>query len=309
MNMKQVMHRATAALCLALLLLCLSGCGSFYQSTAVQEAEPVSESSPAENPAASEETGLAAEPAAEAEPSPALTPEPSPEPSPEPTPDLRSPGERAAALGLPEPPVVDIESWEFRLMNSFNSCGWYTPETDYVESQRMDNRIIGQVQALINDARTAGLNAYIARGERNLDYTLNTWINFFAEHQHDALETARLRLPLGGDEHQSGLALDLSDQLIHNATYYDFDDPEIFSSDLAAWVREHCAEYGFILRYPADKADYYGYACPHLHLRYVGTEAAAYIMANDLCLEEFLMLYDPGAVYIPPDEANVFKMG
>ena len=32
-------------------------------------------------------------------------------------------------------------------------------------------------------------------------------------------------------------------------------------------------------------------------------------MANDLCLEEILMLYDPGAVYIPPDEANVFKMG
>lgn len=305
MNMKQVKRIAVAALCMAAVLLCLGGCGSFYQSTAVQESVPAEAAAPEEN----RESVIEAQPDAEAQPAAEPTPEPSPEPSPEPTPDQRTPAERAAALGLPEPPDVDIESWEFRLMNSFNSCGWYTPDTDYVESQSMDNRIIDRVQALINDARAAGLNVYIARGTRNLEYTLNTWVNIFADAGHDAIKTAHLRLPLGSDEHQSGLGMDLSDQLIHNATYYDFDDPEIFSSDLAAWVREHCAEYGFILRYPADKADYYGLACPHLHLRYVGPEAAAYITENNLCLEEFLMLYDPGAVYIPPDEVNVFKMG
>jgi hypothetical protein len=31
----------------------------------------------------------------------------------------------------------------------------------------------------------------------------------------------------------------------------------------------------------------------------VGVEAAKYMTEHDLCLEEFLMLYDPDAVFIP----------
>ena len=53
----------------------------------------------------------------------------------------------------------------------------------------------------------------------------------------------------------------------------------------------HCAEYGFILRYPKDKEDVTGIIYEPWHFRYVGKEAAEYIMENGLCLEEFVELY------------------
>ena len=55
---------------------------------------------------------------------------------------------------------------------------------------------------------------------------------------------------------------------------------------------EHCAEYGFIVRYPNGKSDVTGIIYEPWHFRYVGVEAATYIMENDLTLEEFLALYE-----------------
>ena len=96
-----------------------------------------------------------------------------------------------------------------------------------------------------------------------------------------------------------GLAIDFTDKQANSAKYEVFEDPEIVDSELYAWLLEHAADYGFILRYPADKAEWYGVACPHAHFRYVGVDAAKYITEHDLCLEEFISLYDPDAVFIP----------
>ena len=48
----------------------------------------------------------------------------------------------------------------------------------------------------------------------------------------------------------------------------------------------HCAEYGFVLRYPADKTGTTGIGYEPWHYRYVGRDAAAYMNAQHLCLEE-----------------------
>ena len=53
-------------------------------------------------------------------------------------------------------------------------------------------------------------------------------------------------------------------------------------------MAEHCQEYGFILRYPADKEDVTEINYEPWHMRYVGIPAATYIMENGLCLEEFV---------------------
>ena len=53
------------------------------------------------------------------------------------------------------------------------------------------------------------------------------------------------------------------------------------------WMAEHCHEFGFILRYPADKEDVTEINFEPWHMRYVGIPAATYIMENGLCLEEF----------------------
>ena len=50
----------------------------------------------------------------------------------------------------------------------------------------------------------------------------------------------------------------------------------------------HCQEYGFILRYPKDKTEVTGVGYEPWHYRYVGVEAAQEIMAQGICLEEYV---------------------
>ncbi|MBR1554790.1 MAG: hypothetical protein IJ644_05270 [Oscillospiraceae bacterium] len=58
-----------------------------------------------------------------------------------------------------------------------------------------------------------------------------------------------------------------------------------------AWLSEHAAEYGFILRYPEDKDEYFDEEITERRtatFRYVGIAAASYITTRKICLEEFL---------------------
>ena len=60
------------------------------------------------------------------------------------------------------------------------------------------------------------------------------------------------------------------------------------NSDQFAWLQKHCAEYGFILRYPKDKVDITKISYEPWHYRYVGSNHAQIIMSQGLCLEEYL---------------------
>ena len=55
-----------------------------------------------------------------------------------------------------------------------------------------------------------------------------------------------------------------------------------------AWLVEHAADYGFILRYPKDKVEKTGVNYEPWHWRYVGTEYAKEIKQKGYCLEEYL---------------------
>ncbi len=61
--------------------------------------------------------------------------------------------------------------------------------------------------------------------------------------------------------------------------------------DFYDWLDEHCAEYGFIKRYPTRKVLLTGWDEPW-HYRYVGKEAAQFIMKNGICFEEFYAHYN-----------------
>ena len=87
----------------------------------------------------------------------------------------------------------------------------------------------------------------------------------------------------GTSEHQTGLAVDIVDMS------YQILDEQQESTPVQIWLMAHCAEYGFILRYPADKSALTGISYEPWHYRYVGTEAAKEIMENRSCLEEYLL--------------------
>ena len=83
----------------------------------------------------------------------------------------------------------------------------------------------------------------------------------------------------GASEHQTGLAFDVTAE--NSGDGFE-------STPQYAWLRQHAHEYGFIQRYPANKADETGISYEPWHYRYVGVEAATKIWESDVTLEAFL---------------------
>ena len=82
----------------------------------------------------------------------------------------------------------------------------------------------------------------------------------------------------GFSEHQLGLAIDF------NLTEY-----ALANTAEGRWLKAHCAEYGFILRYPSfDSQQYTGYNFEPWHVRYLGRELAEKVTASELTLEQVL---------------------
>lgn len=98
----------------------------------------------------------------------------------------------------------------------------------------------------------------------------------YSDEEAYAMTAQYIAVP-GTSEHSLGLAVDL------NSLDESFENTAQFK-----WLIEHCAEYGFILRYPKDKEDITGIAYEPWHYRYVGEDHAAKIMEQGLCLEEYV---------------------
>ena len=243
-------------------------------------------------------------PAATAAPAPA-TPEPAPEETPaapveeteppaEPTeapisePDPDSPAARAAALGLPAPPEIDAESWEFILANETHSIGEYAPpEMETLEGQKFDSRIVQAMKDMVADTRAQGLSVYLSSGYRSYADQQYLYNRKKAQYPPDGKDSNGrwIVLPPGTSEHQTGLCCDITDR------YYESKDRSLASTAMYQYMSAHCQDFGFIVRYPADKEEVTMVMYEPWHFRYVGVEAATYIMENGLCLEEFLQLY------------------
>ena len=88
----------------------------------------------------------------------------------------------------------------------------------------------------------------------------------------------------GASDHQTGLGVDI---LNYAWTLKDGMNKEFAQTAEAQWMLAHCMEFGFILRYMEDKEEITKIKFEPWHFRYVGPEAAAYIMENHLSLEEF----------------------
>ena len=97
-------------------------------------------------------------------------------------------------------------------------------------------------------------------------------------------EVAKETMPPGCSEHSTGLAFD-----IVSLGYQMLDSGQERTAE-NKWLQAHCAEYGFILRYPKGKEDITAINYESWHYRYVGVEVAQYIMENGLTLEEYLEL-------------------
>ena len=252
----------------------------------------------------------AAAPAVEAAPAettvqvPVATPEPTPTPTP--TPPPRPEELKAAALGLPSPPAIDISQWQYVLVNGDHPIEplYYQPETlaylnmvgddtdirtEFDPNRQMVDIMIAQpLVDMVQGCKAAGLPVYLSSGFR--DYG-SQQANFDRVCANNGISDGKnaegnyITMPAGCSEHQTGLCIDITD------VYHEIKNDAIAQVPTVQWLAEHCAEYGFILRFPTEKRGITHVMGESWHFRYVGEEAARYMTDNNLCLEEFVALY------------------
>lgn len=156
-------------------------------------------------------------------------------------------------------------------------------------SMKCDVRIIDDLTRMMQAAKSDGIDLKICSPYRDYNrqtVLFNRKIDYYMEKGYsylDAYKIASMTVTVpGASEHQIGLALDIV------SSTYSVLEIGFGETEAGIWLKEHCDEYGFILRYPLGKEYITGIQYEPWHFRYVGREAAHSIMENGITLEEFL---------------------
>lgn len=136
-------------------------------------------------------------------------------------------------------------------------------------------------------AKAAGLTGmYVLSAYREFDKQAELYEDYIA--QGGGSDQYPLVAKAGQSEHQTGLAMDLA---VLDETAQTTNDFAL--TPQGQWVLAHCWDYGFVLRFPADKQDITQVSYESWHFRYVGKEHARKMKDMNLCLEEYHQyLYD-----------------
>lgn len=163
-------------------------------------------------------------------------------------------------------------------------------QVDVVEiggGYKFDSHAAQALKDMLAAAAAENISLYPISAYRSYESQTRLYTNKVQEYKnygHDA-ETAAIYAAKwvarpGTSEHSIGLAVDL------NSLEESFENTAAFS-----WLQKHCAEYGFILRYPKDKVEVTKISYEPWHYRYVGSNHAKIIMEKGICLEEYLQEY------------------
>ncbi|MBP5624177.1 MAG: M15 family metallopeptidase [Lachnospiraceae bacterium] len=185
----------------------------------------------------------------------------------------------------------DKNAWNLILVNKTHPVpdDYEFELTTITGSMKCDKRVLEPLTDMLSAAKNDGVDLLVCSPYR--DYALQTRlferkINLYMSKGYSYLEAYKLSsqkvtVP-GASEHQLGMAFDIVTSS-HSTLDYEFGDTKA-----GKWLKEHSKEYGFILRYPRGKEDITSIEYEPWHFRYVGIEAATYIMDNEITLEEFI---------------------
>ena len=166
----------------------------------------------------------------------------------------------------------------------------YEFELETIRGQiKSDVRVIPYVLDMVNGAKKDGVVIQICspyRSDERQEVLFKKkqkqyMKKGYSEEEAYDLASQTIAIP-GTSEHQVGLAFDfISDD-------YKMLDAGFADTRAGRWLKEHSAEYGFILRYPLGKEKITEIEFEPWHYRYVGIPAAKEITRSGLCLEEYV---------------------
>ncbi|HML47042.1 MAG TPA: M15 family metallopeptidase [Clostridia bacterium] len=142
-------------------------------------------------------------------------------------------------------------------------------------------RIVSDALSLMfEDAKAEGIILYVHSGYRS--YRTQDVLHY--NRVKDMGYDDKLVIQAGASDHQTGMGADvISKDWIGKKFNSNF-----AKTKEAQWLAANCSRYGFIIRYPEGKEEITEINFEPWHLRFVGVEAAQYIMGEGLTLEEFI---------------------
>ena len=163
----------------------------------------------------------------------------------------------------------------------------YVPELKEILGcgKYLDYRVAPHYEEMYYAAKQDGITLTPYSAYRSYERQKNNYNHLTESYMHDynlseaeaRKKAATVILPPGTSEHNLGFAMDIC------GTESSFKDTKEY-----AWLQQHAHEYGFILRYTAEKQPITGIIPEPWHWRYVGVEYAEKIKNSGLCLEEYL---------------------
>lgn len=142
---------------------------------------------------------------------------------------------------------------------------------------------------MLRDAQAQGYkNWQVNAGYRSIKYQQELFDERVYAYRQEGMSGQQARAKVrqtvadpGSSEHHTGLAFDVAVT----------GEPSFGATKHSVWLKEHCWEYGFILRYPADKTHITKISHEPWHIRYVGTAHSLIMRDENLCLEEYIDKY------------------
>lgn len=204
-------------------------------------------------------------------------------------------GTNAGAYASLDFPDISITDWKYRIISKNSPNSSYTPTVDPIGDGMpyLDSDTVRPLRRLLQAARDAGYDPYVAAGYisyADQQQLFNAAARKISESEGITFEKAQSEAESvaerpGTSDHQTGLGVDITDKQYETLDYNAMD------KSFFDWLDANCADYGFIKRYPVGKESITGRSEPW-HYRFVGKEAAQFIMQNGLCLEEFAAHYN-----------------
>lgn len=164
-------------------------------------------------------------------------------------------------------------------------------ETKYAQvngNQRVDARMYDDLIAMLTAGKAYNIgvqSSYRPYAKQKELYwrQVDKWKSKYSDPVELQTKAGEVVKRPGYSEHNTGLAVDLYGSGDTSLS------PSFANTAAYKWLMEHCADYGFILRFPKGKEAITGVIYEAWHFRYVGDPDVAHrIMDAGLCLEEYL---------------------
>lgn len=152
----------------------------------------------------------------------------------------------------------------------------YQTMTDSYKVQDYETNLLPQAITALNNM----MDAFYDKTGHNDCMVISAYRT--KEYQDELNNSGSSDIKGGYSEFHTGLSFDLGIFPEDESSYYYLPEGDY------AWIKDNCANYGYIIRYPEGKEDLTGMDSKSYQFRYVGIPHAKYMSENGMCLEEYI---------------------